>query len=149
MESVFDVVSDGMEIFLRTLEDELKGTLHCIAHAGKNKDKRYIASSRRYYERKYGEIMNELTTPLNWTGISPIDSLGIPGEFISNAYYNFIELGKDLKHKTSEELREEAENILGEYLEIPDPNDFDNETRNEILKSWGWTDKMIEMFREN
>ena len=127
MTSVFDVVSDGKEYFLRELEDELKGTLHCIAHAGEN-NLPFLRENQKYYEREYGSKIRDKSNQVSF------NALGLPADFILTAYQRFMFMEKDL---SNEEIEEEAENILGEYLEIPPLDMLDEETQREILEDWG------------
>jgi hypothetical protein len=126
--SVFDVVADGSESFLRNLEDELKGTLHCIAHAGHN-SLTFLRECQKYYREKYDSKINDKSNSVTFL------ALGIPAGFVLDAYEKFISIG-DYDKPTSEEIESEADEILGEYLEIPPLYMFDEETRQEILNGW-------------
>ena len=134
MGSVFDVVCDGSRELLMGLEGELKGILHCVAHDD--------CCSLEYLRERRGYLNGKYDSELQWNYLG-IASLGIPAKFIGDAYSafellvddyeEFYSLGKGDKRR----VEEECENILGEFLEIPNPNDFDEETRREILRGWG------------
>ncbi|MCD4770869.1 hypothetical protein K8R30_00455 [archaeon] len=136
MGSVFDVVCDGSRELMMSLEDELKGVLHCVAH-NDCCSLEYLRERREFLSRKYDSELQR-----HYLGVA---SLGIPAKFIGDAYSafellvddyeEFRSLGKEDKRR----IEEECGNILGEFLEIPDPNDFDEETREEILRGWGKT----------
>jgi len=107
MESVLDVVRKiAGEEALRDLEDELKGILHCIAHDNKYEDIKWIKDRQKYLNQKYGDFMGKMNLNL----------FGYPADFIRDAYGEFLDLLDG--SPPSEDILVEANDILGQYLEL-------------------------------
>ena len=93
-----DVLSAGIDFemsFLEELVDDLKGTFHCIAHAGKAGDKKFIIDRQRYIKKRYeGGLKN---------------CISFEADFV-NAAYNKLQ---DMKHcDTPSRIKEMAEEAL-------------------------------------
>ncbi|MBT4376675.1 hypothetical protein HOD29_04845 [archaeon] len=126
MSSIFDLVRVE-EDFLKNLEGDLKEVFHCISHDDKYENQEWIVEQQKRISGKYGEKFDYL-----WEkGI--IDSYGPAGGWIVCAYSGFLDL---LNHHydSSEDLRVEAEDILMENLELPNPLDLDEEDRKKLLR---------------
>jgi hypothetical protein len=97
MTDILSVSLDFERSFLEELVDDLKGTFHCIAHAGKYKDKKFIESRQKYIKQKYE---NGLQNCISFEA----------GMFIGAAYDKLQDMLKN--YKTSEQIIEVAEEAL-------------------------------------
>lgn len=117
-----DVLSVGIDFELSFLEDivsDLKGTFHCILHAGKAEDKKFIKDRQNYFKKKYEKGL--------------YNCLSLESCFVRDAYWKLMDLGKhsSICYNTPDAIREEARealyNDLMEGISNEEAEDFRNE----------------------
>jgi hypothetical protein len=94
-----DILSAGLDFemsFLEELVEDLKGTFHCILHAGKYKDKAFIRDRQKYIKTRYEKGLK--------------NCLSLESEFISEAYDKLQDIFKH--YNTQKDIKE----IAGEAL---------------------------------
>jgi hypothetical protein len=99
MAHLFDIPVIKKNPILVELADDLEGTLHVIAHAGKAGDRGFIEGRQAALRKDYG-------SHVNGDSLSLLDY----STFLECAYHNFLHvLDGD---PTEEEIAQECENIL-------------------------------------
>lgn len=107
---------------IRDLETELDDMLCSIAYDDGAKDKNNITKRAKEIKEKYNPFVERLGG--GWEKLE--SALGLTIWSIQSAFYEFIWLAEDIKKETytEKEIRQNAENIKGEFLNY-DP-DIDN-----------------------
>lgn len=99
---------------IRDLETELDDMLCFIAYDDGAKDRNYIIKRAKEIEDKYTHFVERLGG--RWEKLE--SELGLTIFSIRSAFYEFIWLAEEIKEKTytEKEIRQNAENIKGEFL---------------------------------
>jgi hypothetical protein len=109
-----DILTAGIDFersFLEELVDDLKGTFHCIAHAGKADDKMFIRDRQKYIWEKYE---NGLNSCLSYESV-----------FIERAYTQLQDMLKI--YNTPIEIKKMAEEALyNNLMEGIDEDEIEN-----------------------
>jgi len=122
-----DVLSIGIDFemsFLEELVSDLKGTLHCICHAGKSDDKKFIRDRQNYIKKKYEKGL--------------YNCISFESCFVRDAYWKLIDLGKHScsRYNTPDEINETARdalyNDLMEGISPEEAEDFRNENASNL-----------------
>jgi hypothetical protein len=113
-----DILSAGLDFemsFLEELVSDLKGTLHCILHAEKYKDKRFIRDRQNYIRKRYEKGLKACFSFESW--------------YIGDAYDHFQDILKN--YRTHDEIKEIARealyNDIMEGITPEEAEDFRNE----------------------
>jgi len=116
MTNLLDAGIDFERSFLEKLVEDLEGTFHCIAHAGKADDTQFIKDRQNYIRKKYSNGLD--------------NALSLESHYISQAYGILQDMLE--KYKTPKEIIEAAEEALYSWLMVGiDKNEIE-----EMRKEW-------------
>jgi len=96
---------------LKDLREELEGTFHVIAHAGKAYDKKFIQSRINYFKKKYPMLVPT----------SVREELSLPSANVEVAYITLINLLDS--NPSPERIMQDCEEALFDHIIIPEPEE--------------------------
>jgi len=96
---------------LKDLREELEGTFHVIAHAGKAYDRKFIQSRINYFKKKYPMLVPN----------SVREELSLPNTNVEVAYATLITLLKS--NPSPERIMQDCEDALFDHILIPEPGE--------------------------
>jgi hypothetical protein len=108
MPDIFDYPVLPEMPFLEELAEELEGTFHVIAHAGHERNRRFIRERQKYFRRRYGPFVEYVVSDVGDLRVIP-------------AYDSFQELLRG--NPSPAEIRQRCEECLGEYLIAEEPSE--------------------------